>query len=149
MQILVLNGPNLNLLGHREPEIYGYETLEDIEVLLRHRAEDLGGIELDFLQSNHEGELIDAIHEHREWDGLVLNGAALTHSSTSLADAISAVKIPTIEVHLSNVHARPEIWRHNSLLSPVSWGIVMGFGYRSYLAALDLLCGRLAEEQQG
>lgn len=148
MQILVLNGPNLNLLGHREPEIYGYETLEDIETLLRRRAEDLGGIELDFVQSNHEGELLDAIHAHREWDGIVLNGAALTHSSTALADAISAVHIPTVEVHISNVHARPETWRHNSFLSPVSWGVVMGFGYRSYLAALDLLYSRLAEEHQ-
>ena len=149
MQILVLNGPNLNLLGHREPEIYGYETLEDIEALLRRRGEDLGGIELNFIQSNHEGELIDAIHAHREWDGIVLNGAALTHSSLALADAISATRIPTVEVHLSNVHARPETWRHNSYLSPVCWGVVMGFGYRSYLAALDLLYSRLSEEQQG
>lgn len=149
MRILVLNGPNLNLLGHREPEIYGYETLDDIEALLRRRAEDLGGIELDFFQSNHEGALIDCIHEHREWDGIVLNGAALTHSSTALADAVSACRVPTVEVHLSNVHARPETWRHHSYLTPVSWGIVMGFGYRSYLAALDLLYSRLAEEQQG
>lgn len=147
MQILVLNGPNLNLLGHREPEIYGYETLEDIEALLRRRGEDLGGIELNFIQSNHEGELIDAIHAHREWDGLVLNGAALTHSSMALSDAISAAHIPTVEVHLTNVHARPETWRHNSYLSPVCWGVVMGFGYRSYLAALDLLYSRLSEEQ--
>jgi 3-dehydroquinate dehydratase-2 len=148
MQILVLNGPNLNLLGHREPEIYGYETIEDIEALLRRRSEDLGDIELDFIQSNHEGELIDAIHDHREWDGIVLNGAALTHSSMALADAINAVRIPTVEVHLTNVHARSETWRHNSYLSPVCWGVVMGFGYRGYLAALDLLHSRLAKEQQ-
>ena len=148
MRILVLNGPNLNALGRREPDIYGYETLEDIETLLRQRGEDLGGIELDFIQSNHEGELVDAIHEHRDWDGIVLNGAALTHSSTALADAISAVMVPTVEVHLTNVHARPESWRHHSFLSPVVWGQVSGFGYRSYLAALDLLYSRVAEEQQ-
>ena len=148
MRILVLNGPNLNSLGHREPDIYGYETLDDIETLLRQRAEDLGGIEIDFLQSNHEGELIDSIHEHREWDGIILNGAALTHSSTALPDAISAVMVPTIEVHLTNVHTRAETWRHHSFLSPVTWGQVSGFGYRSYLAALDLLYSRIAEEQQ-
>jgi len=149
MRILILNGPNLNLLGSREPEIYGFETLEDIETLLRQRAEDLGGIELDFLQSNHEGELIDSIHAHREWDGIVLNGAALSHSSTALADAISSVRVPTVEVHLTNVHARPETWRHHSFLSAVTWGQVAGFGYRSYLAALDLLYSRVAEEEQG
>jgi 3-dehydroquinate dehydratase-2 len=148
MKILVLNGPNLNLLGHREPELYGYETLEDIEALLRRRGEDLGGIELNFIQSNHEGALIDAIHEHREWDGIVLNGAALTHSSMALADAVSAVRIHTVEVHLTNVHARAETWRHNSYLSPVCLGVVMGFGYHSYLAALDLLHSRLSEELQ-
>ncbi len=148
MRILVLNGPNLNALGHREPDIYGYEPLEDIETLLSQRAEDLGGIELDFIQSNHEGELIDAVHAHRDWDGIVLNGAAFTHSSTALADAISSVMVPTIEVHLTNVHTRPETWRHHSYLSPVTWGQVSGFGYRSYLAALDLLFSRVAEEQQ-
>jgi 3-dehydroquinate dehydratase-2 len=148
MRILILNGPNLNLLGQREPDIYGYETLEDIEQLLRQRGTDLGGIEIDFVQSNHEGELIDAIHAHRDWDGIIINGAALTHSSTSLADALSAVPLPTIEVHLSNVHTRPETWRHHSFLSPVTWGQVSGFGYRSYLAALDLLYSRIAEEEQ-
>lgn len=148
MRILVLNGPNLNALGHREPEIYGLETLEDIEALLRQRSEDLGGIEIDFIQSNHEGELIDAIHAHHDWDGIIINGAALTHSSTALADALSTVKLPAIEVHLSNVHTRPETWRHHSYLSPVTWGQVSGFGYRSYLAALDLLYSRVAEAQQ-
>ena len=120
----------------------------DLRALLRRRGEDLGGIELNFIQSNHEGELIDAIHDHREWDGIVLNGAALTHSSMALADAVSAVRIPTVEVHLTNVHTRPETWRHHSFLSPVTWGQVSGFGYRSYLAALDLLYSRIAEEQQ-
>ncbi len=148
MQILVLNGPNLNALGYREPDIYGEETLDDIESLMRQRAEDLGDIELDFIQSNHEGALIDAIYTHSNWDGIVINAAALTHSSTALADAISTVMIPAIEVHISNVHSRPEAWRHQSFLSPVTWGQVSGFGYRSYLAALDLLYSRLAEEQQ-
>jgi 3-dehydroquinate dehydratase-2 len=148
MRILVLNGPNLNLLGHREPDIYGFETLEDIEQLMRQRADDLGGVELAFLQSNHEGALIDAIHQHRDWDGLILNGAALTHSSTALADAVSAVMLPMVEVHLTNVHARPETWRHHSFLSAVAWGVVAGFGYRSYLAALDLLYSRIAEAEQ-
>jgi 3-dehydroquinate dehydratase-2 len=149
MRILIVNGPNLNALGHREPDIYGYETLEDIEQLLRQRGTDLGGIEIDFVQSNHEGELIDAIHAHRDWDGIIINGAALTHSSTSLADALSSVMLPAIEVHLTNVHTRPETWRHHSFLSPVTWGQVSGFGYRSYLAALDLLYSRIAEDQQG
>ncbi len=148
MRILILNGPNLNALGSREPEIYGLETLADIETLLRQRADDLGGIELDFLQSNHEGELIDAIHAHRDWDGIVINGAALSHTSAALADALTAVTVPAIEVHLTNVHTRPETWRHHSFLSPVTWGQVAGFGYRSYLAALDLLYSRVAEEQQ-
>lgn len=148
MQILVLNGPNLNALGYREPDIYGEETLDDIESLMRQRAEDLGDIEIDFIQSNHEGALIDAIYTHSNWDGIVINAAALTHSSTALADAISTVMIPAIEVHISNVHSRPEAWRHQSFLSPVTWGQVSGFGYRSYLAALDLLYSRLAEEQQ-
>jgi len=150
MRILILNGPNLNSLGQREPDIYGYETLDDIEQLLRQRGTDLGGIEIeiDFVQSNHEGKLIDAIHAHRDWDGIIINGAALTHSSTSLADALSSVMLPAIEVHLTNVHTRPETWRHHSFLSPVTWGQVSGFGYRSYLAALDLLYSRIAEEQQ-
>ena len=148
MQILVLNGPNLNALGYREPDIYGEETLDDIESLMRQRAEDLGDIEIDFIQSNHEGALIDAIYTHSNWDGIVINAAALTHSSTALADAISTVMLPAIEVHISNVHSRPEAWRHQSFLSPVTWGQVSGFGYRSYLAALDLLYSRLAEEQQ-
>lgn len=148
MQILVLNGPNLNALGYREPDIYGEETLDDIELLMRQRAKDLNDIEIDFIQSNHEGALIDAIYNHSNWDGIVINAAALTHSSTALADAITTVMIPTIEVHISNVHSRPEAWRHQSLLSPVTWGQVTGFGYRSYLAALDLLYSRIAEEQQ-
>ena len=143
MRILILNGPNLNLLGQREPEIYGRETLRDIELLCEQRAEELG-IEIACVQSNSEGALVDALHEHRDWDGVVLNAAAYTHTSLALADAIAATQLPTIEVHLSNIHAREEI-RHTSLIAPVVWGQVSGFGYRGYLAALDLLHSRLAE----
>ena len=145
MRILVLNGPNLNLLGSREPEVYGLETLADIEVLVRNRAEELGGIEVEFIQSNHEGALIDAIHEHRDWDGLIINAGAFTHTSMAIADALSSVQVPAIEVHLSNVHAREEFRRH-SYMAPKAWGVIAGFGFRGYVAALDLLHGRLTEE---
>jgi 3-dehydroquinate dehydratase-2 len=144
MRVLVLNGPNLNLLGSREPTIYGRETLADVELLVRKRAEKLG-VEVAFLQSNHEGALIDAIHSHRDWDALIINAGAYTHTSLGIADAISSVQIPTVEVHLSNVFARESV-RHHSYLSPVVWGQVTGFGYRGYLAALDLLYGRLSDE---
>ena len=143
MRILILNGPNLNLLGQREPEIYGRETLRDIELLCERRATELG-VEIACVQSNSEGALVDALHEHREWDGVVINAAAYTHTSLAIADAIAATQLPTIEVHLSNVHAREQI-RHTSLISPVVWGQVSGFGYRGYLAALDLLNSRLSE----
>ena len=146
MRILILNGPNLNLLGQREPEIYGRETLRDIELLCEQRAAQLG-IEVACVQSSSEGGLVDALHEHRDWDGVVLNAAAYTHTSLALADAIAATQLPTIEVHLSNVHAREEI-RHTSLIAPVVWGQVSGFGYRGYLAALDLLHSRLSETEQ-
>ena len=146
MRILILNGPNLNLLGQREPEIYGRETLRDIELLCEQRATELG-VEVACVQSNSEGALVDALHEHREWDGVVINAAAYTHTSLAIADAIAATQLPTIEVHLSNVHAREEI-RHTSLISPVVWGQVSGFGYRGYLAALDLLHSRLSEVEQ-
>jgi len=144
MRILILNGPNLNLLGHRDPELYGRETLEDIQLLLRSRAGELA-IELAFVQSNHEGALVDAIHEHRDFDGLIINAGAYTHTSIAIPDAIEAVDLLAVEVHLSNVFAREE-FRQLSYLSPVVWGHVVGFGYRSYLAALDLLHGRLSED---
>ena len=145
MRILVLNGPNLNLLGHRQPEIYGRETLEDIEQLCRRRGQELG-IELAFVQSNSEGGLVDALHEHSDWDGVVLNAAAYTHTSLALADALAALALPAVEVHLSNVYAREEI-RHRSLIAPHVWGQITGFGYRGYLAALDLLHSRLSDGQ--
>ncbi|MFN8639066.1 MAG: type II 3-dehydroquinate dehydratase [Dehalococcoidia bacterium] len=144
MRILVLNGPNLNLLGSREPEIYGRETLADIEVLMRAEADRLGGVELEFAQSNHEGALVDAIQAHRGWDALILNAAGLTHTSVAIPDAISAVGLLTVEVHLSNVFAREE-FRHHSFVSPVAWGMITGFGYRGYLAALTMLHQRLSE----
>ena len=145
MRILVLNGPNLNLLGRREPEIYGLQTLADIEVLIRNRADE-HGIEVDLIQSNHEGVLVDAIQDHHDWDGFIINAGALTHTSLAIPDAITSVGVPAVEVHLSNVHAR-EAFRHHSYLSPIVWGQVVGFGYRGYLAALDLLYDRLSREE--
>jgi 3-dehydroquinate dehydratase-2 len=144
MRIFVLNGPNLNLLGRRQPDVYGLETLDDIEILMRAHAEGLG-VDLEFLQSNHEGDLVDAVQEHFDWDGMIINAGAYTHTSLAIADAIAAVRVPTVEVHLSNVYARERI-RHRSLLAPVVWGQVTGLGYRGYLAALDALHRRLRDE---
>jgi 3-dehydroquinate dehydratase-2 len=146
MRLLILNGPNLNLLGQREPEIYGRESLADIALLCEQRAAELG-IEVACVQSNSEGALVDALHAHRDWDGIVLNAAAYTHTSLAIADAIAAIGLPTVEVHLSNVFAREPI-RHVSLISPVVWGQVTGFGFRGYLAAIDLLHGRLSDAGQ-
>jgi 3-dehydroquinate dehydratase-2 len=131
MKILILHGPNLNLLGTREPEIYGAMTLDDIN----HKMIELGkelGAEIKCLQSNHEGALIDALHDARIWaNGVVFNPGGYTHTSVALRDAISAIQIPVIEVHLSNVYAREE-FRHRSLVSAVCKGKVSGFGWRSY-----------------
>lgn len=136
MKVLFLNGPNLNLLGQREPDVYGHATLADIEAKVRKRAENLG-VEVDFRQSNLEGELVDWIQQARgEFDVIVLNAAAYTHTSIALRDAIAAVGVPTIEIHLSNIHAR-EKFRQKSLIAPVCWGQISGFGQRSYLLALE------------
>jgi 3-dehydroquinate dehydratase II len=136
MKILFLNGPNLNLLGTREPAVYGRLTLADIEAKVRERAAQLG-IEIAFRQSNLEGELVSWIQEAKgKFDSIVLNAAAYTHTSVALRDAISAVGVPTIEIHLSNVHAREE-FRHHSLIAPVCRGQIAGFGVHSYILALE------------
>jgi 3-dehydroquinate dehydratase II len=136
MRILYLNGPNLNLLGTREPEKYGRTTLAEIESRVRRRAEDLQAT-IDFRQSNLEGELVSWIQEATgNFDCIILNAAAYTHTSIALRDAIAAVQLPTIEIHLSNVHAREE-FRHKSLIAPVCRGQITGFGPTSYLLALE------------
>ena len=143
--ILVLHGPNLNLLGKREPEIYGNLTLEEINSRLVTLGRDLN-IEVRCTQSNHEGVLIDALHEARTWaQGVILNAGGYTHTSVALRDAIIAIVIPVVEVHLSNVYAREE-FRHTSLISGVCKGKVMGFGWRSYTLALGALVEILAEK---
>ena len=138
MRILYLNGPNLNLLGTREPEKYGRTTLAEIEASVRHRAGEVGA-SIEFRQSNVEGELVTWIQEAKgNFDWVVLNAAAYTHTSIALRDAIAAVQVPTIEIHLSNVHAREE-FRHKSLIAPVCRGQITGFGANSYLLALEAI----------
>lgn len=137
-KILILNGPNLNLLGSRETQIYGEETLDKIIADCEVRAKELG-VEISAYQSNHEGDLIDQIHAARGvYDGIVINAGAYTHYSIAIHDAIKAVRLPCVEVHLSNVHTREE-FRHKSYLSPVCIGVICGFGKMSYLLALEAL----------
>ena len=139
-RILLLQGPNLNLLGTREPDVYGDLTLEEIHALVREHAARRR-LELETFQSNHEGALIDRLQAARdEVDGVVFNAGAFTHTSLALRDAISSVGLPVVEVHLSNVYAR-EAFRHHSMLAPVCVGVIAGFGWRGYLLGIDALLG--------
>jgi 3-dehydroquinate dehydratase II len=142
MLIAVLNGPNLNLLGQREPEVYGRTTLAEIETMVRDAAR-LHGADIEWLQTNHEGELVDAVQGLRgRVDGALVNAAALTHSSLALRDAMLAVRIPFVELHLSNIFAREPERRH-SVIADLAIGLITGFGAQSYLLALQALVGRL------
>ena len=147
MKILVINGPNLNLLGEREPDVYGDDSLQSINDQLQGRAIEMG-IELSFFQNNSEGRIVDELHAARlEYDGVILNAGAYTHYSYAIRDAIAAIKIPVIEVHLSNVDSRDE-FRKNSVIAPVCLGSIAGFGKYSYTLAMMAL-QFLAAENQG
>src|SRR6476659_8701984 len=142
MRICVLNGPNLNLLGQREPELYGRTSLAEIEAMVREAARGLA-VEIDWLQTYHEGELVDAVQRLKgRADGALINAAALTHTSLGLRDALLAVQVPFVELHLSNIFAR-EPARHHSVVADMAVGMVTGFGPQSYLLALQALVGRL------
>ena len=144
-RILVLNGPNINVLGRRNPTIYGTLTLDEINRLISEQAEALG-MEVVFYQSNHEGALIDRIQE--SWgniDGIVINPGALTHYGYSLKDALIDAVVPVIEVHLGNIHAREE-WRRHSVVADIARGQIAGFGWRSYTSAIEIMAGIIEEE---
>jgi 3-dehydroquinate dehydratase-2 len=144
--ILVLNGSNLNMLGVRQPEIYGRTTLADIEAQCRERAAALG-LEIEFRQSNHEGELVTWIQQARDnADGIVINAGAYTHTSVAILDALKVAELPVIEVHISNIHAREE-FRHHSYISAAATGIIVGLGPQGYLLALDALANILKSKK--
>ncbi|WP_430436788.1 type II 3-dehydroquinate dehydratase [Oceanibaculum nanhaiense] len=137
-EIMILNGPNLNMLGVREPAIYGRETLGDIEDACRAMAEDID-LGIDFRQSNHEGELVSWIHEARDSaDGIIINAGAYTHTSVAILDALTLAELPVIEVHLSNIYKR-ESFRHHSYISPVARGVLCGFGGQGYVLAMQAM----------
>lgn len=143
--IMILHGPNLSLLGQREPEVYGKMSLEEIDQRLAAAGRELA-LEVRSFQSNSEGGLIDALHTAQQWaSGVIFNPGAYTHTSVALRDAVAAIQLPVIEVHLSNVYAREE-FRHTSMLSPVCAGKITGFGWRSYLLGLHALAGMLSGE---
>jgi len=146
MKILVINGPNLNMLGTRNPAVYGGDTLAEIEDRIRNRAADLG-VDVDFFQSNHEGALVDYLQgPARESAGIVINAGALTHYGLSLRDALADCRLPAIEVHLSNIHAREE-FRRQSVLSSVVVGQIAGLGWRGYQYALEYLVAHIRDEE--
>lgn len=136
--IAVVHGPNLNLLGSREPDVYGVKTLPEINELIEEKADELG-LEVSILQSNHEGEIIDFLQEGiNEFTGIIINAGAFTHYSIALHDVLRALRIPVVEVHLSNIYQREE-FRHHSVIAPVAVGQISGLGYRGYLFALEAL----------
>jgi 3-dehydroquinate dehydratase II len=142
MRIAVLNGPNLNLLGQREPELYGTTSLADIEAMVREAAKPLD-VQVDWFQTNHEGELVDAVQRLAgRVEGALINAAALTHSSLALRDALLAVRVPFVELHLSNIFAR-EAERRHSMIADLALGVITGFGAQSYVLALQALAGQL------
>lgn len=141
--ILILNGPNLNLLGTRQPEVYGTTTLNDIEAMCMKKAEELG-VHVECRQSNHEGVLIDWIHDARgNFDGIIINAGAYTHTSIAIMDAVSSVEIPTLELHLSDIHAREE-FRHVSYIGKVAFDAIMGHGAAGYPMAIDRIVDKLS-----
>lgn len=145
-RILVINGPNLNRLGVRDPVLYGTLSLQDIQERLEERAQELG-VELRFFQSNWEGALIDFLQEHAtQAHGIIINPGALTHYGYSLRDALADARLPIVEVHLSNIYAREE-WRSRSVITPIAVGQVAGLGWRGYLYALDFLASHIREEE--